>query len=111
MPAAEPRSLPAGDGDRRESPTFDLAASLIARRSITPDDADCQALVRERLEPLGFVCETMHVGDVTNLWARRGRERPVGCLAGQTDVVPTGPNFVTKAGAAKAIELAKRSIR
>ena len=28
---------------------------------------------------------------VTNLWARRGTARPLVCLAGHTDVVPTGP--------------------
>jgi len=28
---------------------------------------------------------------VTNLWARRGRSRPIVCFAGHTDVVPSGP--------------------
>ena len=30
-------------------------------------------------------------GGVCNLWARRGDTGPVLCLAGHTDVVPTGP--------------------
>jgi simple sugar transport system substrate-binding protein len=34
-----------------------------------------------------------------------------GLFPAQGDVIPTGPNFVTAANAAKAIELAKRSIR
>jgi simple sugar transport system substrate-binding protein len=34
-----------------------------------------------------------------------------GLFPAQGDVIPTGPNFVTRANAAKAIELAKRSIR
>src|SRR5258708_5367495 len=34
-----------------------------------------------------------------------------GLFPAQGDVIPTGPNFVTKADAGKAIELSKRSIR
>jgi succinyl-diaminopimelate desuccinylase len=33
----------------------------------------------------------MRFGEVDNLWARRGSEGPLLCLAGHTDVVPTGP--------------------
>ena len=40
---------------------------------------------------MGFVCESMQFGDVTNLWARRGSSGPVLCFAGHTDVVPPGP--------------------
>jgi succinyl-diaminopimelate desuccinylase len=73
------------------SPTLALARALIARASVTPDDAGCQALVAARLGPLGFRCETIEVNGVTNLWARRGEARPLVCFAGHTDVVPTGP--------------------
>ena len=69
----------------------DLTRALIERRSLTPDDAGCQRLLAERLAPLGFACETLTVNGVTNLWARRGDRRPLICLAGHTDVVPTGP--------------------
>jgi len=69
---------------------IDLLCELIRRRSITPDDAGCQSLISERLERLGFVCETMSFNDVTNLWARRGSDSPVFCFAGHTDVVPPG---------------------
>jgi len=72
-------------------PTLDLARALIARPSVTPDDAGCQALLMERLAPLGFRFETLVSNGVTNLWARRGSARPLVCLAGHTDVVPTGP--------------------
>ena len=34
-----------------------------------------------------------------------------GLFLGEREIVPTGPNFVTRADAAKAIELSKRSIR
>ena len=71
-------------------PAIDLLCDLIRRRSITPDDAGCQALLASRLAPLGFACETLQFNDVTNLWARRGDASPVLCFAGHTDVVPPG---------------------
>lgn len=71
-------------------PTLSLLCDLIRRRSVTPDDAGCQAVLIERLERLGFTCETMQFNDVTNLWARRGTSSPVLCFAGHTDVVPPG---------------------
>ncbi len=71
--------------------TLELARALITRRSVTPEDAGCQALVAARLAPLGFACESLVVNGVTNLWARRGNAHPVLCFAGHTDVVPTGP--------------------
>jgi succinyl-diaminopimelate desuccinylase len=72
-------------------PALDLARELIARRSVTPEDGGCQALVAARLGKLGFRCEDASVNGVTNLWARRGTARPLFCFAGHTDVVPTGP--------------------
>ena len=71
-------------------PVIDLLCELIRRRSVTPEDARCQELMQERLERLGFTCETMQFNDVTNLWARRGDASPVLCFAGHTDVVPPG---------------------
>jgi succinyl-diaminopimelate desuccinylase len=77
--------------------TLRLLEQLIARPSVTPDDAGCQGLVRDRLAPLGFDCETLVCGPdhfrVTNLWAvhRGARPGPTVVLAGHTDVVPTGP--------------------
>jgi succinyl-diaminopimelate desuccinylase len=68
-----------------------LAQQLIARRSVTPEDGGCQALLAQRLERAGFRCEPMRFGEVQNLWARRGSAPPVVCFAGHTDVVPTGP--------------------
>jgi succinyl-diaminopimelate desuccinylase len=72
-------------------PTLALTRELIARRSLTPDDAGCQALLEARLAPLGFGCETLVSNGVTNLWARLGTSAPLVCFAGHTDVVPTGP--------------------
>lgn len=94
------------------SRTLHLAEQLISRPSITPDDADCQAMLIARLAPLGFSCETIVSGPenfrVTNLWAKfegfspRAIEKPTPAasaearvktlvFAGHTDVVPTGP--------------------
>jgi succinyl-diaminopimelate desuccinylase len=73
------------------SATLQLACDLIARPSITPDDAGCQDMLIERLQAIGFECETMVFDDVTNLWARRGSAAPLLAFAGHTDVVPTGP--------------------
>jgi succinyl-diaminopimelate desuccinylase len=77
--------------DSPAQPTLALAAELIARRSLTPDDAGCQDIIAARLRPLGFHCETIESKGVTNLWARRGRASPLVVFAGHTDVVPTGP--------------------
>ncbi len=81
------------------SRTLQLLERLIACRSVTPDDAGCQALLADRLAALGFECRTLTYGPadapVTNLWALKvGRDGNSGkCLAfaGHTDVVPTGP--------------------
>lgn len=99
--------------------SIQLSCELMAKASVTPDDADCQTILANRLKPLGFDCETLLFGDanateqnkanaqVTNLWARRGDASPLVCFAGHTDVVPTGdvnqwttppfePTFITK---------------
>ena len=68
-----------------------LAKNLIARPSVTPEDAGCLDHIMERLSAIGFTCERMDAGGVANLWARRGTESPVFCFAGHTDVVPPGP--------------------
>jgi succinyl-diaminopimelate desuccinylase len=80
-----------------------LTEELISRRSVTPEDGQCQQIIGERLQPLGFACETILSGPesfrVTNLWAKRaGSAEAAGrgagrtlVFAGHTDVVPTGP--------------------
>jgi succinyl-diaminopimelate desuccinylase len=70
---------------------LDLTKDLISRQSVTPEDAGCQQLMAKRLEALGFTIESMFFEDTLNLWARRGRGKPLFCFAGHTDVVPTGP--------------------
>ncbi|QIT55604.1 succinyl-diaminopimelate desuccinylase [Aquisalimonas sp. 2447] len=74
-----------------ESATVALARELITRPSVTPEDGGCQALIQERLAPLGFRADWLPFGEVQNLWSRRGDTGPVFTFAGHTDVVPTGP--------------------
>ncbi len=80
-----------GNGAATRDATVVLAEQLIARRSITPEDAGCLQIIANRLETIGFHCEFINRGSVSNLWARRGDSRPLLCLAGHTDVVPSGP--------------------
>ena len=71
-------------------PTLTLAKDLIARPSVTPEDAGCQALMMTRLQQIGFSVEPMRFGDVDNFWASRGKAGPLLVFAGHTDVVPPG---------------------
>lgn len=73
------------------SPAVALSQALIQRNTVTPEDAGCQALICERLAPLGFVAEHIERNGVKNLWLRHGQQEPLLCFAGHTDVVPTGP--------------------
>ncbi|RZI42283.1 succinyl-diaminopimelate desuccinylase [Herbaspirillum sp. HC18] len=73
------------------SKTLALTEELISLSSVTPDDKGCQRRLAELLEPLGFKCESIEAGGVTNLWARKGTAQPLVVFAGHTDVVPTGP--------------------
>jgi len=71
--------------------TLAYARELIVRRSVTPEDGGCQDWLADKLRGLGFAIEPLLSGEVTNLWARRGKADPLICFAGHTDVVPTGP--------------------
>ena len=71
--------------------TLELAMQLIARASVTPNDAGCQELMAARLAAIGFRIESLRFGEVVNLWAERGSGEPLVVFAGHTDVVPTGP--------------------
>ncbi len=73
------------------SEVIQLTKELISRPSVTPADEGCQLLFAARLENAGFNNESMVFEDTTNLWSRRGSEKPVFCFAGHTDVVPPGP--------------------
>jgi len=73
------------------SDVLELACDLIARRSVTPEDAGCQRLIAERLASAGFAIEHLRHGEVDNLWATHGSGSPTLVFLGHTDVVPSGP--------------------
>ena len=85
------------------SATRQLAEALIARPSVTPQDAGCIDLIAARLAPLGFANDIIDSGPadfrVRNLWSKRpaaldGQVQAAiktVVFAGHTDVVPTGP--------------------
>jgi len=73
------------------SPTLELTRVLIERASVTPDDAGCQRLLADRLEPLGFETEWFRFGDVSNVLFTHGQAEPSLWFLGHTDVVPPGP--------------------
>jgi succinyl-diaminopimelate desuccinylase len=71
--------------------TLAFCCDLIRQPSVTPEDANCQAMISERLAAIGFRCQSLRFGEVENLWAVRGEQGPLFVFAGHTDVVPTGP--------------------
>ena len=75
----------------RAGDVLELTRDLIARASVTPEDAGCQERIAERLARIGFHCSALDFGDVKNLWATHGSGSPVIVLLGHTDVVPPGP--------------------
>ncbi len=66
-----PNAMPTDD-----QAMLDLTKKLIQARSISPDDAGCQALITNLLTQLDFQVEHMPFGDVSNLWACHGNGPP-----------------------------------
>jgi succinyl-diaminopimelate desuccinylase len=75
--------------------TTELTQQLIACKSITPNDAGCQALLAARLQTMGFTIEYLPFDGVSNLWAQRGTALPLLVFAGHTDVVPPGEHWTS----------------
>jgi succinyl-diaminopimelate desuccinylase len=67
-----------------------LLSQLIACPSVTPDDADCQMILKKHLEQMGFAITDLPSGKVRNFWAKRGHDAPLFVFAGHTDVVTAG---------------------
>ncbi len=67
-----------------------LAAELIRRPSVTPQDAGAQDVLAEALTGLGFAVTRLRFGEIDNLYARIGEGAPHFAFAGHTDVVPPG---------------------
>lgn len=77
--------------NKQPSPVRSLSEALIARVSVTPDDAGCQTLIADRLRAAGMTVERIDVENVQNLFAYHGQGEPHLLLLGHTDVVPPGP--------------------
>ncbi|CAM2975147.1 succinyl-diaminopimelate desuccinylase [Legionella worsleiensis] len=67
-----------------------ILAELVRFPSITPDDAGCQDFIIQFLKRLGFTCQIMNQGPVSNFFACYGSIGPLLVFAGHTDVVPVG---------------------
>lgn len=69
---------------------IDLLKALLKEKSITPDDKNCQAILRQQLEAVGFECQELNFNETKNLWATHGHGAPLIFFNGHTDVVPAG---------------------
>lgn len=70
---------------------IELAKALLACPSVTPDEAGTIALLKQTLEPEGFVFEVERTPNgTTNAWITHGQGAPLFVFAGHVDVVPAG---------------------
>lgn len=70
--------------------TKTLLLDLLARPSVTPNDAGCMTVLGDYLRQHGFSVGITTFGEVKNFWARHGDAAPLTVFAGHTDVVPAG---------------------
>jgi succinyl-diaminopimelate desuccinylase len=80
------------------SATLELVEQLIARPSVTPNDAGCLHVLGDRLKAFHFETEHLNFGpadfSVSNMWSIKrstSPNAPTLVFAGHTDVVPSGP--------------------
>lgn len=69
---------------------LEIVKTLIAFRSITPDDDGCLDFIQLFLAKLGFRCQILAFEGTRNLYARIGEEGNNFCYLGHIDVVPPG---------------------
>ncbi len=93
MPAETPRydADVIENGELHTHKAVRYARALIKKRSVTPDDAGCQAWIAGKLNKIGFETERYQINGVSNLIASKGRYDKIFAYAGHTDVVPA-PN-------------------
>lgn len=70
----------------------ELSQHLIQAESISPSDGGLHKFIDQYLTNLGFEVENIDIGNVKNLYAKRGKG-PYICFAGHTDVVPPGTGW------------------
>ncbi|MDR1391472.1 MAG: succinyl-diaminopimelate desuccinylase [Holosporales bacterium] len=67
---------------------IELLSKLVSFKSVTPDGADAISYCFDFLQKLGFSCQELKFGNVTNLYAKFGDFEKNLCFAGHVDVVP-----------------------
>lgn len=73
------------------SEIISLLTKLVSFKSVTPSGKDALLFIADFLSPLGFECIIKDFGpegEVSNLYALRGKTKPNICFAGHVDVVP-----------------------
>jgi succinyl-diaminopimelate desuccinylase len=69
---------------------LDIIRDLISFPSVTPQSAGAIEYIVGNLENMGFHCDVVTIGDVTNLYAQKGQGKRNLCFLGHVDVVPPG---------------------
>ncbi len=75
---------------RTDNNPIEILQNLIACKSVTPNDDNCQKIIGEYLKKLGFEIKNIKYGDVHNMIAKLGSKKPTLAFVGHTDVVPIG---------------------
>ena len=75
---------------RTDNNPIEILQNLIACKSVTPNDDNCQTIIGEYLKQLGFEIKNIKYGDVHNMIAKLGTKKPTLAFVGHTDVVPIG---------------------
>jgi succinyl-diaminopimelate desuccinylase len=70
--------------------TLALAKKLISCPSITPNDANCQKIIKDFFADTDCKIVNIDSNTVTNLWITHGSQAPIFAFAGHTDVVDPG---------------------
>ena len=71
---------------------INLVIKLIKQPSISPRDYQCQNIIANELNALGFQSYSFDRNNTKNIFAHYGEsDKPLFLFAGHTDVVPAGP--------------------
>ena len=71
---------------RTDNNPIEILQNLIACKSVTPNDDNCQTIIGEYLKQLGFEIKNIKYGDVHNMIAKLGTKKPTLAFVGHTDV-------------------------
>ncbi|MDR0630923.1 MAG: succinyl-diaminopimelate desuccinylase [Holosporales bacterium] len=71
-----------------------ILRDLVSFKTITPHGADAIEYCSNFLESLGFSCQKLQYGEVSNMYARFGNSKKNLCFAGHVDIVPPQNDWV-----------------